>query len=83
MTKNLSNNQPVKSTDKKCITNLPLDDRLITPIFDMIPEFLGKEMQSLKSKYCNKGYGIIKGHETSNYTLCSNEDSTIFIDPNI
>ena len=41
MTKNLSNNEPVRSKDKKYIKNLPLDDRFITPTFDMVPEFLG------------------------------------------
>ena len=42
MTKNLSNNSPLRSSDKKSIRNLPLDDRHITPTFDAISSKLGK-----------------------------------------
>ena len=42
MSKNLSNNTPLLSCEKKAITNFPLDDRHITPIYNMVQNWLGK-----------------------------------------
>ena len=42
MSKNLSNNAPLWTADKKYRRGLPLDDRLITPTFDAIGPRLGK-----------------------------------------
>ena len=42
MSKNLSDNTPVLSSQKKHIKNFPTDDRYVTPHFDMIYELLGK-----------------------------------------
>ena len=42
MSKNLSDNTPVLSSQKKHIRNFPTDDRYVTPHFDMIYELLGK-----------------------------------------
>ena len=42
MSKNLSNNYPLRSSDKKTIRNFPLDDRAVTPLFDEILPRLGK-----------------------------------------
>ena len=42
MSKNLSDNTPLKSSDKKSIQRLPLDDRFITPTFDAVGPRLGK-----------------------------------------
>lgn len=42
MSKNLSNNAPLKSSDKKYIQNFPSDDRFVFPVFDSIGNILGK-----------------------------------------
>ena len=42
MSKNLSDPTPLRSSDKKSIKRLPLDDRFITPTFDAVGPRLGK-----------------------------------------
>ena len=42
MSKYLSNNAPLLSCEKKTITNFPSDARHITPIYNMVQNWLGK-----------------------------------------
>ena len=42
MSKNLSDNRPVRRCDKSYVKNFPLDDRYIFPIFDSLVPLLGK-----------------------------------------
>ena len=49
MTKHLSNNHPVKSTEKGHIPRHPRDDRFVIEVLDSIPIYLGKYVSAKES----------------------------------
>lgn len=46
MSKNLSNNQPLRTTDKSYIKTFPKEDTYVAPAFNCIPPLLGKTKNS-------------------------------------